>query len=135
MQNVVQKFRQSSIVFEKPGILSKNEKTLTSSATLQFNIFCRNFAHVCYLTMSTKRGLGFFQFCLDLELLINMWKNVVSTHSFLTFFINNSRSKQNKEKSRHTFVDIGKQETCVKFQQKVLNCRILGARQNFQIFR
>ena len=28
MQNTIRKFRQSSIVFEKPGILSKNLKTL-----------------------------------------------------------------------------------------------------------
>ena len=31
MQNAIQKFRQSSTVFEKPGILSENLKTLTSS--------------------------------------------------------------------------------------------------------
>ena len=31
MQNSIQKFRQSSIIFEKPGILSENLKTLTSS--------------------------------------------------------------------------------------------------------
>ena len=31
MQNTIQKFRQNSIVFEKPGILSENLKTLTSS--------------------------------------------------------------------------------------------------------
>ena len=31
MQGTLQKFRQSSIVFEKTGILSKNLKTLTSS--------------------------------------------------------------------------------------------------------
>ena len=30
MQNAVQKFRQSSIIFEKPGILSENLKTLMS---------------------------------------------------------------------------------------------------------
>ena len=38
MQNTTQKFRQSSIVFEKPGILSKNLKTLTSSSypTVQY---------------------------------------------------------------------------------------------------
>ena len=30
MQNTIQKFRQSSIVFEKPGILSENLETLTS---------------------------------------------------------------------------------------------------------
>ena len=31
MQNAIQKFRQSSIVFEKEGILFENLKTLTSS--------------------------------------------------------------------------------------------------------
>ena len=31
MQNTIQKFRQSSIVFEKPGILPENMKSLTSS--------------------------------------------------------------------------------------------------------
>ena len=36
MQNAIQKFRQSSIVFEKPGILSENLKTPT---ILHFNIF------------------------------------------------------------------------------------------------
>ena len=30
MQNSIQKFRQSSIVFEKPGILSESLKTFTS---------------------------------------------------------------------------------------------------------
>ena len=36
MQNAVQKFRQSSIVFEKPGILSENLKALTSSYSSVF---------------------------------------------------------------------------------------------------
>ena len=31
MQNIIQKFRQSSIVLEKPGTLSENLETLTSS--------------------------------------------------------------------------------------------------------
>ena len=31
MQNPIQKFRQSSILFEKPGILSENLETLTNS--------------------------------------------------------------------------------------------------------
>ena len=31
MQNPIQKFRQSSIVFEKPDVLSENLKTFTSS--------------------------------------------------------------------------------------------------------
>ena len=35
----------------------------------------------------------------------------------------------------HPFVDIGKQITCAKFQQKILNCGVVGAHQSFQIFR
>ena len=31
MQNTTQKFRQTSLVFEEPGILSENLETLTSS--------------------------------------------------------------------------------------------------------
>ena len=41
----------------------------------------------------------------------------------MSFFIftNNSRSKQNKKNPEHTFVDIGTQEMCAKFQQNMLN--------------
>ena len=35
------------------------------------------------------------------------------------FFANNSRSKQNKKNPEQLFVYIGKQETYVKFQQKI----------------
>ena len=54
MQNTIQKFRQSSIVFEKPGILSENLKTLTSFnyPTVQY--------YVSYLPMFTKACPGFF---------------------------------------------------------------------------
>ena len=45
-------------------------------------------------------------------------------------FANNSRSKQNLKNPAHPFVDIGKQEPCKKFQQKILNCRVVGARQS-----
>ena len=65
MQNAIQKFRQSSIVFEKTGILSENLKTPT---ILQFNIFCWNFAHVFYIPLSKRGCVGFFSFYLDLEL-------------------------------------------------------------------
>ena len=50
-------------------------------------------------------------------------------------FVNNSRYKQNRKNPEHLFVHIGKQETCVKFQQKILNSRVVGARQSFQFFR
>ena len=50
-------------------------------------------------------------------------------------FANNSRSKQIKKDPAHPFVHIGKEETCVKFQQKILNCMVVGACQSFSIFR
>ena len=40
-----------------------------------------------------------------------------------------------KKNPTHPFVYIGKCETGAKFQQKILNCRVVGARQNVQIFR
>ena len=62
MQNLIPKFRQSSIVFKKQGYLSENRKLLGAPTTIEFNTFCWNFAHVYYLTVSTKRCLGFFYF-------------------------------------------------------------------------
>ena len=40
MQNAIQKFRQSSIVFEKPGIIPENLKALTSSNYPTVQHFC-----------------------------------------------------------------------------------------------
>ena len=66
MLNLIQTFRQSSIVFEKPSILSENPKTLASSN-------CHRFEY----------------------LLVRIKKNLVSTHLFLFhFFKNNFRPKQ-----------------------------------------
>ena len=67
MQNPIQKFKQSSIVFEKPGILSENLKTLKNSNYPTVQYFCWNFAHVSYLPMSAIGCAGFCLFCLDLE--------------------------------------------------------------------
>ena len=39
------------------------------------------FAHVPYLLMSTKGRMGFFLFCLELELFAKIKKYLVSTHS------------------------------------------------------
>ena len=68
MQNVIQQFRQSSIVFEKPGILSEILKTLTSSNYPTVQHFCWNSAHFSYLPMSTKGFAGISLFSLDFEL-------------------------------------------------------------------
>ena len=88
MQNTIPQFRQSSIVFEKPGILPENLKKLWRAPTIpQFNIFCWNFAHVFYLPLSKKVYVGFFLFYLDLELFAKIKKDLVSTHSFFTLLL------------------------------------------------
>ena len=85
MQNPIQEFRQSSIVFEKPGILSENLRTLTSSNYPAFQFFL------------LKLGTCF--------LLTNVYKSMCG--SFYTFR-NNPRSKENKKNPTHSFVDITK---------------------------
>ena len=114
MQNPIQKFRQSSIFFEKPGIFSWKLKTLTSSNYHRVQFFCWNFTHVSYLAMSKKNVRDFF-FCFG-YILSNLQKlDLISTHSFFYIFGNNSRSKWNKKYTKHPFVDIVKYETCAKF--------------------
>ena len=56
-----------ALVFEKPGILSENLKTLTNSnyPTVQY-FFCWNFAHVFYLPLS-KKGVW------DIFILFTSW--------------------------------------------------------------
>ena len=56
----MQKFRQSSIVTEKPGILSENLKTLISSNYPTVQYFFAETLHIFYLLLSAKRSVGFF---------------------------------------------------------------------------
>ena len=105
MQNTIQKFRQSSIVFEKPGILSENLKTLTSSNYPTVQYFLLKLRTRFLLTNVYKRVFGIFLFWLDLELFAKI-KKTWFLHTLFLHFINNSRSKQNKKNPEHTFVDI-----------------------------
>ena len=59
MRNSIVKFRQSSVVFEKPGILYENLETF----------------------------LDFFKFYLDLELFVKIKKNLVSIYSVFTLLL------------------------------------------------
>ena len=79
----------SSTVFEKPGILSENLKTLTSYNYPAVQYFLLKLCTRFLLPMSTKGCLGFFLFCLDLK---NVRNESVETRSFY-IFINNPRSK------------------------------------------
>ena len=116
MENPIQNVRQRSIVFEKLGILSQKFKTLTSSNYV-LNISLSKCCTCFSLTSVYKRVFEIFFICLDCELSSKIEKDLLSTHSqkpvFFYIFINNSGSKQ---------YNTVKQETCAKFQQKILNC-------------
>ena len=63
MQNPKQKFRQSPIVFEKPGILSEKSKTLMSYNYHRVKYYLLNLSTKC-----PQKGVqDFLKFCLDLE--------------------------------------------------------------------
>ena len=87
MQNPIQTFRQSSIVFEKPGILSENLKTLTSSNYPTVQYFWLKLRTRLLLANVYKRVCGDFLFYLDFELFAKIKKGLVSTHSFFTLLL------------------------------------------------
>ena len=78
--------------------------------------------------MSTKGCVGFFLFCLELELFAKIKKDLVSTHSQKPGLSITQDLNKMKENPEHPFVDIGETETCTKVQQKTLNSMVVGAR-------
>ena len=90
MQNAIQIFRQSSIVFEKPGILSENLKTLTSSNYPTVQYFLAETSHTIstyHCLKNLKRVCGIFLSYLDFDLFAKIKKDMVSTHSFFTLLL------------------------------------------------
>ena len=71
---------------------------------ISVDYFLLIFAHVSYLPTSTKGGLGFFILFFGFELLANIKKRPGFYTLTETFFINNSKSKQNKKNNEHPFV-------------------------------
>ena len=106
MQNIIQKFRQSSIVFEKPCILSETLKILSSSNYPIVQYFLLKL-RTCFLLSSVyKRLCGIFLVYLELELFVKVSPGYC-TLVFYTF-INYSRSKPNKKNPAHPSVDTTK---------------------------
>ena len=125
MQNPIQTFRQSSIVFEKPGILSENLKTLVSSNYLTVQYFFLKLRTRFLLTNAYKTVCGIFLFCLDLELFKKKKKDLVSTHSVFTFLLTNNNTPLKTLLSRKRVQNVSK---------IILNFVTVGARQSFQFF-
>ena len=88
MQNTIQKFRQSSFVFDKPGILSENFNTLTSSnyPTVQYFLLKLRTRFSIYQCLQ-KCVWDFLKFYLDLVLFAKIKKDLVSTHLSFTLLL------------------------------------------------
>ena len=107
MQNVIQKFRQSSILFfEKPVVLSENLKTLTSSNYPTVQYFLLKLRTRFLLTNVYKRVFGIFLFCLDLELFAKIKEDLVSTLSIFILLLISQDLNKIKKNPEHPFVDI-----------------------------
>ena len=108
MQNAIQKFRQSSIAFKKPGILAENLKTLTSFNYPTVQYFLLKLCTCFLLTNVYKRVCGIFFILFRSWVICKNWKRPGFYTLVFYTFINNSRSKQNKKNPTHPFVDITK---------------------------
>ena len=135
MKNPLQIFRQSSTIFEKTGILSEKVKILTNSNYHRVQYFLLRLRTRFLLPISTKGCLRFFQFHFDLELLVKV-KTIWFLHTrFFTFSLIIQDLNRIKKNPEHSFGEIVKQETCAKFQPKVLKSVLTGARQSLQFSR
>ena len=88
MQNPIQKFRQSSTVFEKPGFLSEKSKSLTSSNYHRGQYFLLKLrTRFQCLPMSTKGCSGFFVILFRPWVIWKKKKDLVSTQWLFTFLL------------------------------------------------
>ena len=101
MEKIKQKFGQGSIVFQKPGILSENVKTLTTSNYPRVQYFWLKLRTRFLLTIVYKKVCWNFLLYLDLGL----FRKIKKRPGFYTLvfytFINNSRSKENFKNPTH----------------------------------
>ena len=108
MRNPIYKFRQSSIVFEKPGFSSAKLKTLT----------CSNYHRVPYFLLKLHTRFLLTNVCKSMfrifKILFRPWvscknKKRPGFYSLVSYIsINKSRSKQNEKNPENLFIDIVK---------------------------
>ena len=92
MQNPIQNLDKALLFLRNRVFCLKLWKFWRAPTTLQFNIFCWNFALVFYLSLSTKVCVGFFLFCLDFELFGKNKKKTWFQHTCFFTFINKPRT-------------------------------------------
>ena len=87
MQNPKKNLGKALLFSRNQVVCLKIWRLWRAPTTLQFNISI-NFAQISYLSTSTKGCVGFFKFCLDLELFAKIKKCLVSTHLLITQDLN-----------------------------------------------
>ena len=97
MQNPIQKFRQSSIVFEKRDILSENLKTLTNFNYPTVQHFLLKLRTHFLLTNVCKRVCGIFLILFRSWVICEKLKRPGFCALAFYIFINNSRSEENRK--------------------------------------
>ena len=118
MQNSIEKFIQSSIVLEKPGILSENLKTLTSSSYLTVQYFFAETSQTFCTYQCLKTAVwDFFISFRSWVVCKNKKRPDFYTLVFYTFISSQDLNKTKKNPT-HPFADITKKKTCANFQQK-----------------
>ena len=83
-----------------------------------------------------KRVWHFLKFCLNLQLVTKIKKDLVCTHSFFTLSLKAQDLNKIKKNPAHTLLKTLLSRKRVRnFSKKKLNSVVVGARQNFQFFR
>ena len=119
-----------ALLFSRRQVFSmkKKRKLWVASTTIEFNIFCWNFAHISHLPMSTNGCFGFFFICLDCVTCKNKKRPGFYTLVF-DIFLKNSRSKQSKQIPNNLVGSV-----CKVSAENVKLCGS-SACQSFQFFR
>ena len=110
-------------------------KTLTSSNCPTVQYFFAETSHTFPTCQCLQKSVqDFFILFRSLVISKNLKRPGFYTLMFY-IFINNSRFKQNKKNPEHPFVDIVKDKTRAKCQQKISKSMAFGVHQSFQFFR
>ena len=113
----------------------KNWKLWRAQTTIDFLLKFRTRSLLTNVYKRVCGSLFCFFFCLEIELFVKIKNYLFSTHSQKPVLsIIQDLNKIDKNPT-HPFVDISKTETCEKFQQKILNTTLVGARQSFKFLR
>ena len=125
MQNTMQTFRQSSIVFEEPGIFVWKFENFEELQLSYSSIFFAETSHMFSTYHCQKKGFLVFFILFRSWVICKIIKRPGFYKLFFYIFIDNSRSKQNKKKFHTLFCRHYQVEIACKLSVK--NIKIYGS--------